>query len=79
MSSKQTIGIDTAKRVFFLHGEDARGNVILREKLSRERLAPFLANQPVSLIAIEAGCRCEVNDCCASSWTTTCCFAGSWG
>ena len=24
MSSKQTIGIDTAKRVFFLHGEDAR-------------------------------------------------------
>lgn len=56
MSSKQTIGIDTAKRVFFLHGEDARGNVILREKLSRERLVPFLANQPVSLIAIEAGC-----------------------
>jgi len=56
MSSKQTIGIDTAKRVFFLHGEDARGKVILREKLSRERLVPFLANQPVSLIAIEAGC-----------------------
>jgi transposase len=56
MSSKQTIGIDTAKRVFFLHGEDARGKVILREKLTRERLLPFLANQPVSLIAIEAGC-----------------------
>jgi transposase len=56
MSSKQTIGIDTAKRVFFLHGEDARGKVILREKLTRERLLPFLANQPLSLIAIEAGC-----------------------
>jgi len=56
MSSTQTIGIDTAKRVFFLHGEDARGKVILREKLSRERLLPFLANQPVSVIAIEAGC-----------------------
>src|SRR5713226_4913383 len=56
MSSKQTIGIDTAKRVFFLHGEDARGRVILPEKLTRERLVLFLANQPVSLVAIEAGC-----------------------
>jgi len=56
MNGKQTIGIDAAKRVFFLHGEDAGGRVILREKLSRERLLPFLANQPVSTIAIEAGC-----------------------
>jgi hypothetical protein len=48
MSSKQTVGIDTAKRVFFLHGEDVRGEVILREKLTRERLLPFLANQPLS-------------------------------
>src|SRR5580700_526097 len=56
MSSTQTIGIDTAKRIFFLHGEDARGKVILRERLTRERLLPFLANLPVSMIAIEAGC-----------------------
>jgi transposase len=56
MSGTQTIGIDTAKRVFFLHGEDARGKVVLREKLTRERLVPFLGNQPVSVIAIEAGC-----------------------
>lgn len=55
MNGKQTIGIDAAKRVFFLHGEDAGGRVILREKLSSERLLPFLANQPVSTIAIEAG------------------------
>jgi transposase len=54
--STQTIGIDTAKRVFFLHGEDARGKVVLRERLTRERLLPFLVNQPASLIAIEAGC-----------------------
>ena len=46
--STQTIGIDTAKRVFFLHGEDARGKVVLRERLTRERLLPFLVNQPAS-------------------------------
>jgi transposase len=42
--------------VFFLHGENELGKVILREKLTRERLLPFLPNQPVSTIAIEAGC-----------------------
>jgi hypothetical protein len=42
--------------VFFLHGENEFGKVILREKLTRERLLSFLANQPVSMIAIEAGC-----------------------
>ena len=56
MDFKRTIGIDTAKRVFFLHEENESGKVILREKLTRERLLPFLANQPVSTIAIEAGC-----------------------
>jgi transposase len=39
----QTIGIDTAKRIFFLHGESALGKVTLRQKLTRERLIPFLA------------------------------------
>ena len=34
----------SAKRVFFLHGEDVRGEVILREKLTRERLVSFLAS-----------------------------------
>ena len=54
-SSRRTIAIDTAKRVFFLHGENEFGKVILREKLTRERLLPYLANQPASTIAIEAG------------------------
>ena len=52
-SSRRTIAIDTAKRVFFLHGENEFGKVILREKLTRERLLPYLANQPASTIAIE--------------------------
>ena len=41
MNGKQTIGIDTAKRVFFLHGEDVRGKVILREKLTRSGCCHF--------------------------------------
>jgi transposase len=56
MRETHTIGIDAAKRIFFLHGEDMRGKVVLREKLSRGRLLQILANQPVSTIAIEAGC-----------------------
>jgi transposase len=56
MTGTQTIGIDTAKRVFFLHGESHSGGVVLRKKLTREQLLPFLANQRASLIAIEAGC-----------------------
>jgi transposase len=54
MDTVKTIGIDIAKNIFFLHGEDGRGRVVVREKLSRERLLPFLANQPGSVIALEA-------------------------
>lgn len=39
MIHTQTIGIDTAKRVFFLHGESAAAEVVLRRKLTREQLA----------------------------------------
>jgi hypothetical protein len=40
MTNSQTIGIDTAKRVFFLHGENTGGRVFLRKKLSRASSAP---------------------------------------
>jgi hypothetical protein len=40
MNHSQTIGIDTAKRVFFLHGENAVGKVVLRQKLTREQRLP---------------------------------------
>ena len=55
MTTVQTTGIDTAKRVFFQRGEGEgeRGRVILREKLSRERLLLFLANVPARRIALE--------------------------
>jgi hypothetical protein len=52
MDNSQTIGIDAAKRVFCLPGENAAGKAMLL----RERLLPFLANQPASAIASEARC-----------------------
>lgn len=49
-----TLGIDLAKNVFQLHGVDAFGKPILRKRLSRSKLLPFLANLPACLIGIEA-------------------------
>jgi hypothetical protein len=37
MTHTQTIGIDTAKRIFFLHGESDAGRVVLPKKLSRDQ------------------------------------------
>ena len=56
MTHSLTIGIDAAKRIFFLHGESTVGKVVLRQKLMREQLIPYRANQPLCMIAIEAGC-----------------------
>ena len=49
-----TIGIDLAKNSFSLHGVDARGKTVFRKTLSRAKMLPFLANQPSSLIGMEA-------------------------
>jgi len=50
------IGIDLAKSVFQVHGIDGRGHVMVRRKLKRSELLPFLETQPKegSLIAMEA-------------------------
>lgn len=48
--------MDIAKLVFYLHGEDECGRAVMHKKLSREKLAPFIANLPASVIAMEAGC-----------------------
>src|SRR6266487_3641879 len=50
-----TIGIDTGKNTLHLVGLDAKGAVVLREKLARGRIAARLANVPPCLIGIEAG------------------------
>jgi transposase len=49
-----TIGIDLAKNSFSVHGVDARGKGVLRQNVSRTKLLALLANQPPSLIGMEA-------------------------
>src|SRR5690606_6249485 len=48
------VGIDLAKSVFHVCGQDSVGNIILRRKLSRKELGPFVANIAKCLIGIEA-------------------------
>jgi transposase len=49
-----TIGLDTAKHVFQLHGADCEGNVVFRKKLPRAKLLAFFAAQPLCVVALEA-------------------------
>ena len=37
------VGIDLAKRVFHVAGMDAKGKIVLRKRLTREALLPFIA------------------------------------
>lgn len=48
------IGIDSAKRVFQLHGARSDGLIAFRKKLSRGQLLAFVAQQPKCLIDMEA-------------------------
>src|SRR6266542_7029148 len=48
------LGIDIAKRVLHVVGMDERGKIILRKRLSRHDLRPFLAKLPPVRIGIEA-------------------------
>jgi len=50
-----TIGIDMGKNTLHIVGLDSYGAIVLREKVSRGRIASRLANQPSCLIGIEAG------------------------
>jgi transposase len=48
------LGIDLAKNVFQLHGVDDQGNVMVRKKLTRPKLLPFVAQLPPCRIGMEA-------------------------
>ena len=48
------LGIDIAKSVFQLHGLDEAGNTLLKKRLTREKLLPFIAQLPPCLIVMEA-------------------------
>ncbi len=49
-----TLGIDIGKNSFHLVGLDARGAIVLRQKLSRGQVEQRLANMPSCLIGMEA-------------------------
>ena len=48
------VGIDLAKRVFHVAGMDDKGKIVLRKRLTREALLPFLAQLAPVLIGMEA-------------------------
>jgi transposase len=50
-----TIGIDMGKNTLHMIGLDSHGAIVLREKVSRGRIALRLANLSPCLIGIEAG------------------------
>jgi transposase len=57
MSSPEitTIGIDTAKHVFQIHGVDRAGHVIVQRRLRRDQMMVFFANLPSCVVGLEAG------------------------
>ena len=50
----RTIGIDLGRTVFHLVGPNARGEVAVRKKCSRDQILRFTANLQVTLIGMEA-------------------------
>jgi hypothetical protein len=49
------IGIDIGKITFHLIGQDRRGKIVMRARVSRSQLMERLANVPRCLIGMEAG------------------------
>lgn len=54
MKNISIIGIDLAKNVIQLHGNDAHGHTRFTRKLKRKEVLEFMTKQSKSLVAIEA-------------------------
>lgn len=54
MGNVTTIGLDLAKSVFQVHGVDADGAAVLRQRLTRGRMLKFFAKLPRCLVGMEA-------------------------
>ena len=54
MQAVTTIGLDTAKSVFQVHGIDQEGQVIIRRQLKRRYVLAFFEKLPPCLVGIEA-------------------------
>jgi transposase len=48
------IGLDIAKNVFQVHGEDAEGGVVLQKRLGRKGMIEFFSKLPPCVVALEA-------------------------
>jgi transposase len=48
------VGIDIAKRVFHVSGMDKRGTIIVRKRLYRGEVMPFMAQLPPVTLGMEA-------------------------
>jgi hypothetical protein len=49
-----TVGIDLAKRIFHLVSMDHHENVVLKKRLARDALRPFMTQLPLGIIGMEA-------------------------
>src|SRR3981189_890357 len=54
MKEVSTVGLDLAKKVFQLHGVDARGTVVVRRAVRRSQLLAWFAKLPRCLVGMEA-------------------------
>lgn len=54
MDQVVTIGLDIAKSVFQVHGVDAHGAVVMRQRLTRSRMLAFFAKKAPCLVGLEA-------------------------
>lgn len=54
MTDLTTIGLDTAKSVFQVHGVDGDHQPVLRRQLKRRQVLPFFTKLPPCLVGIEA-------------------------
>ena len=54
MGRVAVVGLDIAKSVFQVHGVDADGEVVVRQRLRRSRVLPFFATVEPCRIGIEA-------------------------
>ena len=54
MQTVTTIGLDIAKSVFQVHGQDGAGQVVIRRQLKRRSVLAFFQKLPPCLVGIEA-------------------------
>lgn len=56
MSNVNLLGVDIAKNVFQLHGNDEKGKVVFKKRLSREQFKQYIVNlQPCTIIMEACG------------------------